>query len=355
MFSQCEQVKTEYRRLQTLLAEFQRALAAKNQEESKRLSAELKQKRDALQEKLWPFEDLPQKELRKQYERQRDTLQRVGILEMHSSGELGIKAIDGKEYAFPAYREIAMGMRKDKEMFKTKTKQGFNRLLIVPFGMKLDDLIEKYRQVVLKHHQEGKLLATKESPSDPDEPLELNETQPIWVWDKYPNADISEGLVYFPEEFSPNHQGKTKNQILKEQGGFNLLLMENLPNIPRKNKGEKVKRRKQLEAGLTPNQYFETLKTNLIYQGETGMTPEEQIMYAIQYLEENSQVIDDWQGKGSISYQLGAYFPASGGVPRAYWSRGDRRAYLGRGGPGRSDPGVGVRAAVRVKTLKFGI
>jgi len=118
---------------------------------------------------------------------------------------MGIKGIDNKEYAFPEYSEIIKGMRENKEMLKTKIEQGFNQLLIVPFGMKLDDLIEKYRQVLLKHHREGKLLATKENPADPDEPLELDENQPVWVWQKYNNADINGKLVYFPQEFSQNH------------------------------------------------------------------------------------------------------------------------------------------------------
>jgi len=51
------------------------------------------------------------------------------------------------------------------------------------------------------------------------------------------------------------------------------------------------------------------------------MIPEDQIAYAILYLEQTSRVIDDWLGKGSISYQTGAYFPASYGVPGAGWYR----------------------------------
>ncbi|MBU1179890.1 hypothetical protein KJ885_03025, partial [Patescibacteria group bacterium] len=113
-------------------------------------------------------------------------------------------------------------------------------------------------------------------------------------------------------------------------------------------KGKNVKGRKQLEAGQTPNQYLEMLKTNPQYQNETGMTPEEQIIYAIKYLEQTNQVIDDYSGKGSVSYQLGAFFPASGGVPRAGWYRGRRAACLGGSGPEDSDSGDGVRAWVRV-------
>ena len=353
MPSECKKVRQEYENLKTLKSEFdlelEKARETGNLFKAKELKAKLEQKRNALSEKLWTFESLPQKELKEQYEDQKEILERVGILEKLSTGEIGIRGIDNKEYAFPTYQELIKRMRENKEMLKTKIEQGFSQLLIVPFGMKLDDLIEKYKQVILKHYQEGKLLATKEKPSDPDEPLELDEKEPVWVWYEYQNADRRRELVYFPEKFSENHQGKTKQEILKKQGGWNILFIEDLPNIPRKDKGKDIKGRKQLEAGLTPNKYLETLKTSSVYKNETGMTPEEQIIYAIKYLEQTNQVIDDYSGKkGSLSFQLGAYFPASDRTPEAYWDRDFRKVALGRGGPKFSDPRGGVRSAVRV-------
>lgn len=365
MASQCEKIKQEYENLKTLKSEFdlelKKAVETGNLGKAKKLKAELEQKRDAFFEKLWIFENLPPKELKEQYESQKGIMKNVGILEKLSNGEMGIKGIDNKEYAYPSYQEIARRMRENKEMLKTKTEQGFNQLLIVPFGMKLDDLIEKYRQVILKHHQEGKLLATKEKETDPDEPLELNESQPVWVWDKYQNADTDGELVYFPEEFSENHNGKTKEQILSQtKSGFNILLIEDLPNIPRgleeddngniTNYGEVEEKggRKQIAAGGKPKNYLKRFKTDPQYQNETGMTPEEQIICAIKHLEEKNQVIDDWQGKGSLSYQLGAYFTADGYVPGAVWYRDGGRADVGRRDPGNSYSGNGVRAAVRV-------
>jgi len=78
------------------------------------------------------------------------------------------------------------------------------------------------------------------------------------------------------------------------------------------------------------------------------MTPEEQIVYAIKHLEQTNQVIDDFSGKGSASYQLGAFFPAGGCVPCAYWIRDIRRVVLGGSTPADSDSNDGVRSAVRV-------
>jgi len=83
------------------------------------------------------------------------------------------------------------------------------------------------------------------------------------------------------------------------------------------------------------------------------MTPEEQIIYAIKHLEETNQVIDDYSGKGYMSYQLGAFFPASGVVPHALWGRRSLQrtcqAGLGGGDPRLSDSFLGARSAVRVK------
>lgn len=109
-------------------------------------------------------------------------------------------------------------MRENKEMLKTKTEQGFNQLLIVPFEMKLDDLIEKHKQVILKHHKEGKLLTTKKNPTDPDELLELDESEPIWIQKEYNNTDINGELVYFPKEFSKKPPKQDQARDIKKAG-----------------------------------------------------------------------------------------------------------------------------------------
>ena len=194
--------------------------------------------------------------------------------------------------------------------------------------------------------------------SDTGEPLELDESQPVWLRDEYANADVSGSLVYFPQEFSKNHQGKTKREILKEQGGFpasrsfgagwNVLLLEDLPNIPRAGKGKELKGRKQLEAGGSAQDFLKALQTNPQYKNESGMTPEDQIVYAILHLEQTNQVIDDWQDKGSISYQLGSYFPVSDDVPYAYWGRWGRQACLDRYDPANSSSIIGARGTVRI-------
>jgi hypothetical protein len=119
------------------------------------------------------------------------------------------------------------------------------------------------------------------------------------------------------------------------------------PNIPRAGKGKPVGARPRIEANKTPKEYLEAIGTGE-YQNESGMTPEEWLMQAITTLEEKNQVIDDWRGKGSIAYNTGAYFQASGGVPSACWSRDLQQAFLDGDGPTDRSDVIGARSAVRV-------
>jgi hypothetical protein len=151
MSSQCEKIREEYENLKTLKKEFdlelEKAIETGELKKARDMKQELMLKMKELSEKVNPFERILK--FKKQYESQKNILEKTGILEKLSTGEMGIKAIDNKEYAFPTYQEIAKKMRENKEILKTKIEQGFTKLLIVPFGMKLDDLIEKYKQVIL--------------------------------------------------------------------------------------------------------------------------------------------------------------------------------------------------------------
>ena len=289
---------------------------------------------------------------------------KFGLIEAMESGGWAIKGIDGKEYPLPTQEEIAEKMEENKELVERKREQGFTRLLLVPFGLKLSDLTETYKKSILEHQAEGKLFGAKKDPSDQGEelvPLDLDENQPVWVWDKYQEADTNGSLVYQPKELSENHQGKTKQEILGEQGGWRIVLLEDMPNIPRENpetkggrtqidvKGSSIKKYiKRGEDIPSPAEYLKVLQQDSTYKGEEGMTPEDQLMYAITHLEETDQVIDDYRGNGRASYQVGAYFPASGNVPNAYWDRGYRQAYLGRSNPDIRYDNCGVRSAVRI-------
>ena len=378
----CNEARTTLEEIKSLKTEFEQTLedAMKTGELARArtlrsdLESRMRELRDGV---ISPIER--KLDLKRQYESERRVLEGAGILESLPSGNQGIHGIDGKAYPMPSYQETRNLIREKRDVLEKKADEGFTKLLIVPFGMKLDDLIEKYGQLILKHYadmpdpndpskritdpQKTKLFATKENDSDPDEPLKLNTATPVWKWDKYENADVNGTLVYDPKEFDKdNHQGKTKTEILAATQGksspafvqstagkpaWRIVMVEQDPNIPRKTKGKEIGGRKRLEANETPNEYLSLIGKDQ-YENESGTTPEEWLMQAISYLEEKNQVIDDYQGKGSITYNTGAYFPGSGSVPGAYWSRGDRQADLDRDVPTNRDGDIGARSAVRV-------
>ena len=386
----CSDLREALQELKEKQAEFRSALdqgrTTGDLKPAQALKAKIEQKMASLKERLWPFKELSQPELEKQYQAQKEIFQKTGILERFSNGELGIKGIDDQEYPFPELPDIFKMMRENKEILKIKSEQGFKNLLITPFGMKLGDLAYKYGQAILKHHQAGKLFATKKNQDDPSEPLkplELDEGQPLWMWDGYADADRSGELVYRPKQLptqseAPDRdqrrqksQGKTKKELLEQEktgpegqaygAGWDIQLIEDLPNIPRKDQGQTVGGRPQLDTAGTslekyiqkgetvssPQEYLKAIQNEPIYAHEQGMTPEDQLAYAILHLEQTDQVIDDWRGNGSLSYQLGSYF-LSGRVPIAVWRRGYRQAYLYGYDPGNRNDDYGVRSGVRV-------
>jgi hypothetical protein len=343
----CNEAQTALAEIQSLKTEFDRVLedAIRTGEltRARALRSGLESRMRELRESL--ISPVERKlDVKHQYESQRRVLESAGILERLPSGEQGIRGA----YPVPSYQEIRNLIREKKDVLEKKAEQGFTKLLIVPFGMKLDDLVEKYKELLLKHKAEEKLFATKEKDSDPDVFLDLDTNEPVYRWSEYWGADQNGKLIYDPKEFSQNHGGKTKSQILAGQArtAWRVILIEADPNIPQSGTGKDVGGRERLEANKTPNEYLAMIGEGQ-YKDEFGTTPEEWLMQAITMLEEKNQVIDDYQGNGKITYNTGAYFP-SGGVPNAYWGRGDPRAGLAGSVPTSRGGNLGARSAVRV-------
>src|SRR3989339_2218153 len=230
--------------------------------------------------------------LEQQYREIAKVLNNLGLLEiLPESGEKGILGIDGHEYPIPSLDSIKAKMKEQKEIYQTKFNQGFIQIQLTPFGLPLEMLAAKLEEQILKHHHEGKLLATKANPTDPDEPLELDTNQPLFVWDKWIDpskpegergADVSGECVYHCDNFDPvNHHGHTKQEILAKQreihdpwAGWEVELIEANPNIPREGKGQTIGGRKQPEAGQTAEQYQRQFQTDPQYRHERAQTKE---------------------------------------------------------------------------------
>src|SRR3989338_488833 len=298
-------------------------------------------------------ENIETLKIKEQWSSQVKILSKFGILETFpDSKKLGIRGIDGKEYPVPKPEDIQARLEAKKEMVLEKMEQGFTKIIIEPFAYSFDALSEKYKKALLQHHKDGKLLATKEKSTDQNETLDLDENQPVWKWEEgYNHCDTEDKIVYFPKEFGANHGGKTKKELLasSETNGWNVWLVEDMPNIPREGKGKEVGKRHQLEANKSPIEYLKSLQTKSEYKNESGLTPEADIMYALTNLEETNQVTNDYQGKGSVSYQVGAYFLSSGVVPDSSFSRVTRQAARLSGSyPTARGPRYGFRPGVRV-------
>jgi hypothetical protein len=235
-------------------------------------------------------------------------------------------------------------MEANAEMLEKKREQGFTELLLVPIGTPLSFLIDRTRDLIVKKHKQDKLLGTD------GKKLELDEEQPVYVADEYKDADVSGDLVYYPQKFDKaNHGGMTKEELINATGGWRIELIEDLPDLPAEKKGKTIKGRKQFEAGQSPEEYLEKIKTDKQYKGEQLSTPEAQLSYFMQYLQKHDQVIDDWEGQGKGCWNAGSYFKGEGGVPLATWARNRQRFYLYWNNPYRHYDRYGVRGSVSLR------
>ena len=283
--------------------------------------------------------------LEEQYKSQFIILNEAGILEiLPETQDKGIIGIDGREYPIPTYQEILESITPETlKLIERKVEQGFTKLRLVPLGMPLEVLAERYKRVLLEHHSNGTLLSTDGAK------LELNRDDPLYLWEGYKGADAEGKLVYFPKQFDPgNHQGKTKQELIDEREAWQVLLIEDLPDLPAEGQGKTLGSRKQLEANQSPKEYLNLTQSEAAYQGEQGLTPEGWLVCAITELAETNRQIDDWQGQGKYCYNFGAYFPSVSLVPNAYFYRDDCRAHLGRYYPGSARQDRSARSAVKI-------
>jgi len=311
--------------------------------------------------------------LKEQYTSQVKLLEQMEILENGT-----ITGIDGKQYPIPTLELIATRLFERREELSTKHDQGFTKLLLVPFGMSLDILMETLEQFLLSYKQ-----------NNPTFDLYTNE--PLWVWEDYKGADIGDSpkLAYYPQSFTEEeHGGKTKMEILKEQEtpgqargdngrtsdngwrGWTIHLLQpsNLDTqdtetptgfapIPLQGQGTSqgdIIPRPPLEANKTPIEYLFLLQENQNnpsspYFQESGMTPEDWIIAFMIHLSETGKPMDNWQNKiESIPYLTGVFFPSSVDVPHVYWNDAGRQAILGKSNLRRQDGGFGLRSSVVV-------
>ena len=235
----------------------------------------------------------------------------------------GIQGIDGQEYEIPTSEEVIGRLKASEKSYLEKVNQLTRiQFIVVPFAYSLERLAEKCGKAITNHHKVEKLLAAKNEVNDSDEPLVPAGEIVLLKQGFYNDCDTENKIVYFPKEFSKNHGGQTKLELLKANraNAWQFWLIEDIPNIPKEGEGKVIGGRKQLEVGKSPSEYLKILQRESEYKGEVGLIPEAELMYFLTHLETTNQVINDSEN-GSTSCQTGAYFPSADFVPHLLWFR----------------------------------
>ena len=272
--------------------------------------------------------------LEKEYTRIITALNRTEILTLLPLSEnLGVIGVDGKEYPVPTQEQVVELIANNRELVGKKVQQGFDRLELTPMAMPLAHLFELLKAAILKHAAEGKIYQTRRSASVPHTPIRVNKEKRVWIWDTLRQAIDADELVYFPREYSSEHQGQTKlgainNERICAFPGWSVGLVEGFPIMCGQGQGRTLGGRRQIETGFSPNEYLQTLQSE-VYQGETGKTLEDFITKFLTHLETVNEVSNDLDDNNAL-WCLAQYLkvPYAECVPTGRWIRSVGRVRL---------------------------
>jgi hypothetical protein len=237
-------------------------------------------------------------EINKEYTCTIAALNGAGILTLlPRSKESGVVGLDGKEYPVPSLEQVKGLFARHKELVRKKSAQGFVRLQLTPLAISLLYLFDLMQVAILKHAAEGRIFQTKRSPSEPNIPVRVHKEKQVWVWDTLRQAIDTDSLVYFPRKYTVNHGGQAKSQVIHDRRicgvpGWSVGLVESFPMMPGQGEGNTLMGRRQLEVGLSPNEYLHILQSK-DYQGESGLTLEDFITHFLTHLATSDEVIRD--------------------------------------------------------------
>lgn len=326
--------------------------------EAQRALASLGRERD----KIWPFKEFPQQQLKEQYQFQKEAFQSIGLLKElspHTFGLFSEETIDGQSYPFPSFEEIRRTMIKNKDILSIKINQEFNRLLIVPIALKLPVFQDKIGSFIKTKQSQRQLLGTKTPRSAEFIELGLNNDSPIYIHEDIINGEQSGALLYYVEQFNkPPYRGFTKQELMTTLAlspfpGYEVLLLPPDMYLPKEGEGEPIGGRKPLENGDTSKNYLKTITDpdpDSPYSHELGLTLEADLTDFSLYLANTNHVKYDLNDYNGVNL-IGSYLKTthvSGSVLGVSWNRDGGRLYVGRGFPGDRDAGWGCLSAVRV-------
>ncbi len=151
---------------------------------------------------------------------------------------------------------------------------------------------------------------------------------------------MHEEIAYGPAEFSGDHGGRTKRDLLRDNGrGWDVLIVEGMDELPFQGRGRCIGGRRQCECGRSAVEYVRDLPHD-----EVGWTPE---CYVVRFLDamERSGTVLDYR---THSFLIGSYLPQFDYVPGADWTPIQGLARLGGSSPDLVNLVFGARVAARV-------
>jgi len=255
--------------------------------------------------------------LQEQYESQIQILREAGVIQELTKTTEGIIDINGVAHLAPSLEDVLDKFTPEKvKNLKEKISQGFKKLLIVPLGMSINELKDLYIKFLVKKNDEGKFISPDGSR------LEINDSKPPYEFtlDDSDRAEDKGKLLYFPRHFkrTEHDDGVTKRELIKQGQTWRLELIEDSPILPDDKDIKILGGRKQIPAGLSPEDYLKLIQESEEYRGEKGFTLEDWLTYAITNLAEGRGQIDD-NDSGHGCWLIGSrYYMA---VPFAVWDK----------------------------------
>jgi hypothetical protein len=295
-----------------------------------------------------------------------------------------MRGIDGRDYPLPSLEAVIAKMTEtpDKKAFvarkirefslsNEKSKQKLPLLMIVPqkypLGKRKTSVVKNVASMagaVLagmgggvpppsepKYSYTGlmgvyaKLLretATAGKLKDPDgNPITAKDTttnEPLWLDDVLKSGNIDNIAYHFPsydvatETLSGGWLKKDIPDNALTFPGFSVLLMEDMPDVPKSGEGKEVAGQEQIEGGSKVSDYLSYFVRQKDLAGKTEEMPvtiEGYLMYVITMLKTRGIVVD----YTTYSYLMGTRIEATDGflVPGAFFDSDRVRADLGRG------------------------
>ncbi|MDB5178690.1 MAG: hypothetical protein JWN01_633 [Patescibacteria group bacterium] len=236
--------------------------------------------------------------LGEQYQGQISLLRETGLVTNLPSGELGYRGVDARSYPVPTQEQVAGAVEaanRNGEL-DTKLRQGFDTLLLVPFGLPLEESWKKYGAAVKERAQTDPPRTYEGEPLKPHKSKPVVESSEGWG-----GPDVRADVKYSPGFGKPS---KTKKETL-ESGeltipGWKVVLVQDFAEARPDNYTVKIGglpglilRDKYLfPVGLRLNDRLKKLAADPAHAGESGMDYDTWIMLALKNLYENNRVID---------------------------------------------------------------